>query len=512
MKQQRGDFSQGIQEVSSVLSENIVLMETLFKDCADVVKRRFEVGGLHKVSIYFIYIDNMINKELVEEDTLKYLLYKMEELPEQDKFDYIKNKGIRSADTAELKDLDEIIGALVSGDTIIFIDGYAKALKISNRGMANRGVPKVDNEVTVRGSKEAFSEALFINRVLLRKRIKDPRFKIKQMKIGTRTKTDVAICYIEDIAKPEILHDLEARLKDFEVDGIFDSGGLEQLTERNHYSPFPEFQSTERPDKAASAMAEGRIVVIVDNSPMVLLLPTTLNTFYHASEDSYNQWEVATFSRILRFIASFFAVALPGLYIAVVNFQPEVLSSSLSLYFAASRENIPFSILVEIFIIEISFEFLLEAGIRLPGPMGNTIGIVGGLIVGDAAVNANLASPMVVIIVALTAISAFAIPSQEFTTAFRLIRYIIIIASAFLGMFGFILSVLLVFIHLGGLTSFGTPYLLPFVATGISEGNEGKDAIIKAPITEMDKRPTFANANQRTRLRFNRERRNNSKL
>lgn len=494
------EYNKVTANLTNNLEENIKVIETIFQDCADVIKRKFTIGGENTVDIYFLYVDNMVNKELVEEDTLRYLIYKMDDLPKENKFEYIRDKGLRTADIAELTTMDDVVKNVLSGDTAILVDGSDKALKISIRGMANRGVPKAEDEVAVRGSKESFSEALFINRVLLRRRVKDANMKIKQIKVGTRTQTDVAIVYIEDIAKPEIVKEIEDRMKRFVIDGIFDSGMLEQLTDRSHYSPFPEFQSTERPDKAASALTEGRIVLIVDNSPMVLILPATLNIFYQASDDSYSHWEVATFARLLRYIASFLAVGLPGLYIAIVNYQSEILSSNLALSFAATREGVPFSILLEMLIMEILFELLLEAGIRLPGPMGNTIGIVGGLIIGDAAVNAHLASPMVIIIVALTAISAFSLPNEEFSQAFRLVRYIVIFLSAFLGIYGFILGIMLLIIHLAGLKSFGTPYLSPFAASGINGGSDFKDAIIKMPINRLKKRPTFARPSERRRL------------
>lgn len=486
--------------LSKSLKENIKIFDEIFKDCADVIKRKFTIGGKNKVDIYFIYVDNMINKELLEEDTLRYLIYKMDDLPATEQFEYIKSKGLRTADLSELTTIEDIVGKILSGDTAIIIDGYDKTLNVSIKGMAHRGVPTAENEVSVRGSKESFSEALFINRVLLRKRIKDAKFKIKQIKVGTRTKTDVAIAYIEDIAKPEIVEEITRRLNEYVIDGIFDSGMLEQLTERDHFSPFPEFQATERPDKAASALTEGRVCVIVDNSPMVLLLPTTLNAFFQASDDAYEHWQVATFTRVLRYIAAFFAVALPGLYITVVDFQSELLSSNMALSFAAAREGVPFSILVEVVIMEIAFELLLEAGIRLPGPMGSTLGIVGGLIIGDAAVSAKLASPMVVIVVAFTAIAAFSIPNEEFANAFRIIRYLVIVLSACFGLYGFILSIVLIFTHLCSLKSFGTPYLLPFVGSNLDGGSDYKDAVLKMPITKMTIRPSFAKRGSKRRL------------
>ncbi|SHO53593.1 spore germination protein [Anaerocolumna xylanovorans] len=485
---------------SKSLDENIDTLSALFENCADVVKRKFSVGGANQTDIFIIYIDNMIDKELLEMNTLLQLFRDLKEMPETDKFEYIKNQGIQTVDLVEVNTIAEIVGQILSGDTIILVDGYDKALKVSMRKMPNRGVPTSENEVSVRGSKESFSEALFINRVLLRRRIKDTNLKMKQLKIGTRTRTDVAVCYLEGVAKPEVLAEIERRLNEYVIDGILDSGMLEQLTERNTYSPFPEYQSTERPDKAAAAILDGRVVILVDNSPVVIVLPTTLNSFFQASDDAYTRWEVATFLRLLRYIGAFLTIALPGLYVAVLNYNAELLSPAMSLSFAAAREGVPFSVLVEVIIMEISFQMLLEAGVRMPGPMGGTLGIVGGLIIGDAAVNANIVSPIVVIVIALTAITAFTVPNEPFASAFRIIRYFILALSAFLGLFGFIIGITCLLIHLGGLKSFGMPYMVPFAASGINHGTDTKDAMLRFPFRKLRRRPLFASKDERTKL------------
>lgn len=492
-------------ELSVNLSVNIDTISALFSDCADVVKRKITVGDVNKVDIFFLYIDNMINKELLEQVTINQLFTSLADMPSEEQFEYIKEKGLQTVDISEVITMNELIENVLSGDTVILVDGSNKALKVSVRGMPNRGVPTSENEVAIRGSKESFSEAFYINRVLLRRRIKDTNFKIKQYKIGIRSHTDVAVCYLEDVAKPEIVEEIEKRLKEFVIDGIFDSGMLEQLTERNVYSPFPEYQTTERPDKAASAILEGRIAILVDNSPFALLLPTTLNSFFQASDDSYSRWELASFTRVLRYLSAILSIVLPGLYIAVINYNAEVLTSAMALSFAAARDGVPFSVLFEVIMMEIAFQVLLEAGIRLPGPMGSTLGIVGGLIIGDAAVNANLVSPIVVIVIALTAISAFTVPNEPFASAFRIVRYLIIILSAFLGLFGFIMGITILLIHLGGLKSFGMPYMVPFAASGINEGTDTKDAIIRLPLRMLRRRPIFSKKTERTRLVKNKD-------
>lgn len=494
------EYNKIIAPLVKDINENIKLLEEIFINCADVVKRPLTIGGVNKIDVYVVYIDNMIDKMLIEEGIFGYLIYHTNLMPSQNQFNYIKEYGIRAADIGEVNNINDGIERVFGGDTLILIDGFDKAIWVSDRKMPSRGVEKSENEVAVRGSKESFSEALYINRVLLRRRVKDSKFKIKQIKIGTRTKTDVAIAYIDDIVRVDILKEVEERLKEFIIDGIFDSGMLEQLLRQNKHSIFPEFQATERPDKVASALIEGRIAIIVDNSPMVLLLPTTLNSFFQASDDSYNHWGIATWLRVLRYIGAFLTIALPGLYIAVVNYQAEVLSSALALSIAASRLGVPFSVLIEVIIMELAFQMLLEAGVRLPGPMGGTLGIVGGLIIGDAAVNANIVSPVVVIIIALTAISAFTVPNEGFTTSFRLVRYLIIFLSSFWGFFGFVVGLALLLIHLASLRSFGVLYLAPFVATNMNGGKDRKDALIKRSIKDLDKRPIYARQNERTRL------------
>ncbi len=503
-------YNRIIATISKDLNTTIQTVDALTKDCDDFVKRHFTIGGKNKVDIYFVYIDNMVDKTLLEEDTLRYLIYEMDEMPDSDHLNYIKNRGLRSADVAVAENMADAMTFIFGGDTMIFVDGYDQAIRVSVRGMSSRGIQTSENEVALRGSKEGFTEALYLNRVLLRRRVKDSNMKMKQFKVGTRTLTDVAMVYLDGVVEPKILKEVESKIKEYKIDGIFDSGMLEQLMENNPHSPFPEIQATERPDKAASAIIEGRIVIIVDNSSTVLIIPATLNSFYQASDDTYNRWQIATVVRILRYIGSFLTMFLPGLYIAVVNYQPELLSPALSLSFAAARDGVPFSVLIEVIVMELAFEMLLEAGVRLPGPMGSMLGIVGGLVIGDAAVNANLVSPMVVIIVALTAISAFTIPNEAFASSFRIIRFFSIILSAFLGLYGFVLSLMFLLIHLAGLSSFGVPYLSPYVGSGIRGGSDGRDSIIRFPLKKMTNRPSFAREEERVRLVKNKNNQANS--
>ncbi len=497
-----------ILPLTASINENIKTLDTLFENCSDVVNRRFTIGGDCKVDIYVSYIDNMVDRQLLEQNVIKNLLYKMDLLPASNPYEYIKDKALQSVDIKELTTMEDITQAILSGDMTILVDGFSKALMVSLKDFPSRGVPAVESEVTIRGAKDSFTESNAINKVLIRRRIRDTQLKMESMNVGIRSRTDVTIVYMDGIVKKGLVKEIKNRINSFVIDGIFDIGMLEQLTEAAWYSPFPQCQSTERPDKTASSLLEGRVAILVDTSPMALLLPVTVNSFFQASDDYYSRWQIVSFIRILRYIAAFIAIGLPGLYIAIANYHPEMIPTSLALSLAASRIGVPFSIVLEVIILQLAFELLSEAGIRLPNPLGNTIGIVGGLIIGDAAVSANLVSSMVVIVVAFTAIASFTIPNETFSSAFRLIRYMIIFFSAILGLFGFVMGMMIVLIHLAGLKSFGVPYLSPFVAVNHNREHPISDSLLKFPIFKLKKRPFYANPEEKIRFTEDKQNKN----
>ena len=482
------------------LSENIKLFEAIFRGSDDIVKRRFTIGKEHQTDVYLAYTDNMIDREILQRDLIKNIIYNMDDLPAADQFDFIKARALQSVDVKVLPTLDEITQSTMTGDVIILVDGYDQALMISLKSFPNRGISAAETEVTVRGAKDSFTEVAAFNKVLIRRRIKDTSLKMENLKVGIRSRTDVTISYIEGIADAGLVDEVKRRIDSFTIDGILDIGMLEHLIESKWYSLFPQFQSTERPDKTASALLEGRVVLLVDNSPMALILPVTLNAFFQAADDYYSRWPMVSLIRLLRYVAAFFAMGFPGLYVAVTNYQPELIPTSLALSFASARQGVPFSIFVEVMILLIAFELLMEAGVRLPSPMGNTIGIVGGLIIGDAAVSANLVSPMVVIVVAFTAIASFTIPNETFLSAFRMIKYLVLFLSSILGLYGFVLGMMLVLIHLADLKSFGVPYLSPFVASSRDRDHPLSDSIFKFPIFLMAFRPVYASKDSKRRL------------
>lgn len=490
------------QKISLHIKENIAIMETCYRECADIKKKQMMLGKNEDVEAYLIFIEVAVSSGTSSlGETLKFL----NELSREEILTKLNENALGISDATYFPTVQEAVDGVLTGEAILFIDGFAKAVKIPDKGYPSKGISDSESEKVVRGSNEALCESVKLNAALIRKRIRSPKVKAKQVKSGVRSNTNIYLMYMEDLAKPELLREIEKRLERFEIDGVLDSGVLEQLSEEKWYSPFPQFQTTERPDRAAMALLEGRVVVISDNSPVGLILPTDYNSFIKTADDYYNRWEIASFARLIRYVSSFFALTLPGFYLAFTNFHTQILPTSLLLKFAEAREGVPFPAVVEVLLMELSFELLREAGVRLPGVMGNTIGIVGGLIIGQSAVEAGLVSPIVVIVIAFTALCSFAIPNEEFATAFRLLKFLLIGLSAWLGYFGMLVGLLGILIHLSHLNSFGNPYLAPFVGADLNDYKDERDVMWRLPLRFLTKRPIYANEKEETKLRFKSE-------
>ncbi|MDE6433771.1 MAG: spore germination protein [Lachnospiraceae bacterium] len=514
--------------ISRDLDTNIQIMETLFKDADDMVWKRFELerNGTN-LGIYILYIDGMSDGEMVERTITRPLLYEWRNAGltagfssrnagkngggnqksqskaamSNEAFDFIFHYQTESVDMSKADQMEDVLAAILNGDSAVFVDGQDQAAILSSKKLPGRSIDSPKKEGGLKGPGDSFNENFRTNTALLRRKIKDPKLKEKQGYIGQRSRTVYGLMYLDDLVEPDLLSAVEERLDSFAIDSIFDSGMLVHLLEEKWYSPFPQVQTTERPDKAASAISEGRVVLVVDNSPEVIILPCTLNSFFQASDDYYNRFGVATFARLIRYLAAFITILLPGLYIAVACFYPQILPTEFLLAIVGARNNVTFPIVAEVLLMEFLFELLREAGIRLPGQMGNTIGVVGGLIVGQAAVEAALVSTIVVIVVALTAIASFAIPNEEFSSTFRLLKFLMIILGAVWGLYGIMLGVLVLLIHLASMESFGIPYLMPAVAGSADDGVEYQDFVIRKPIFTMRERPIYTQMGQRRRFR-----------
>ena len=490
--------------VSSILDENMQTLKNIFQDCSDIVYREFRLGEEQDQKMFIVFLDGMINQGVIEDHILKALMLEARRTPPKLKdvkdqmYGLILEGGLSAADVKESDNLDEGIFGILSGDTLIFMDGIDKFFIVSTKGWPTRGIDEPSSESVIRGPREGFVETFRVNTVLLRRKIRDPKLKIKGMQIGQRSKTDIGIAYIEDIARIDVIKEVEKRLEAIDIDAVLESGYIEQLIEDSWISLFPQIQHSERPDTVAAALLEGRVAIIVDNTPFVLVVPVTLNTFLLSSEDYYERWWVANFIRWVRMAAVIISFLLPAAYIAVASYHPGIIPSPLAIFIAGTRETVPFPVFVEAMLMELTFELLREAGVRLPSQIGSTIGIVGSLIIGQAAVEAGLVSPIMVIIVAVTAISSFAIPSYNLSISFRILRFAAMIAASFLGLYGLILVVILVLAHLASLTSFGVPFLIPLAPFKTSEL---KDTLLKAPLPSMKRRPGYTAGKDKTRMR-----------
>lgn len=470
------------KDISTITKENVSYVKSIMKDSSDVVYREFLINNWECA---LIYIDGMIDKYLIDDYVLESVMRYEVNIKEVDQ---IKDRLLTVSDIKEVIDLKDGIDAVLSGDTLMFVEGLGCCYVIASRLWPVRGISEPSGETVVRGSRDGFTETIRFNTALIRRRIKDTRFKIIPDKIGKRSKTDVAILYIEDIVNKEVLSELMSRIQKINIDAIFDSGYVEQLIEDDIWSPFPQIQSTERPDVVAAALYEGRVAILVDNSPFAIVVPTTLPNLFQSPDDYYQRWIYSSTVRLVRILAVLISLVLPALYIAVTSFHTNIIPTKLAYSIAASREGVPFPAYIEVLIMEFSMAFLTEAIIRLPKAIGATIGIVGGLIIGQSAVSAGIMSPIMVIIVSITVITSFVIPNYQVSNAFRMVRILIIIGAIVAGLYGIILGLIVLLIHLTRLKSFGIPYLAPAVST---EKGDLKDMFIRFPLRYLKTRPKY---------------------
>lgn len=487
------------RKVSANLRENEKYLRSRLENCSDILIRPMRLGDKHKVDCLMVYIEVAVSNMMLDDSALGKMINHFWEISPEDIQEFVRHNSLGIADVKKLENLDESIDAMLAGNAVFFIDGYDKAMKISSKGYPSTGVMEAESEKVLRGSREGFSDSVKSNSALIRKRLRDTRLKVEEYKIGVRSHTLTQVLYMDDLVHEGLLEEVKERLEEFQIDGILDSGMLEQLTEDVWYSPFPQYQTTERPDRAVQEILKGKVVILCDNSPEALILPGNFSSFMESSEDWYHRFEMASFLRILRYLAVIMATVLPGLYLAVIRFHTQILPSALILSFAEAREGVPFSSVVELIFLELAFELIREAGVRVPGSLGNAIGIVGGLVIGQAAVEANLVSPIVVMIVALTALGSMTVPNEEFAAAFRLVKYGFLILGGYLGIYGIVLGVYLVIGHLAGLISFGIPYLVPFIKKE-QKGSRG-EGILRVPLRKRVLRPLYAREEQKIRLK-----------
>lgn len=477
------------QALTRDLHKNIAIINRIMGNANDIIIREFTLTAMMQNKAAVIAIRGLSERELINEQVLDALTHD-ERFSTIDNtrqlFELLNHHGIPNILVRPEDNVETIVDELITGNTIFFLDGIDSALIIGSQSWKDRAVSEPITENVVRGPRDGFTETIDTNTALIRRRIKSPDLRIDAFKLGTQTKTTVLLVYIDGIARGEVVNEVKNRLQRINIDGVLESGYIEELIEDNPFSPFPQIEHSERPDKVSAALLEGRIALLVDNTPFVLMVPTVFMHFIQSAEDYYERFPVGSLTRVVRLTAYFTSVILPALYIALTSFHQEMIPTSLSLSIAASREGVPFPSIGEALIMEATFEILREAGLRLPKQAGQAVSIVGGLVIGQAAVQAGIVSQAMVIVVAFTGISSFAIPAFNAAAAGRLIRFPLMILAAILGLPGILAGLTLILIHLSGLRSFGVNYLDPFTTPDV---NQLKDTVVRFPWWAMRSLP-----------------------
>lgn len=482
---------------------------------SDIEIREFTLLANNKqYSAFLLYIDGMVDSKIVNDFILKPLMLRNQAntfesdvakvaisnnitVRKKKPFDltnYILNNLMPQNNVKKVQEFPEIISDVNSGNCALFIDTLDIAFSIEVKGFKSRSISNPNNEIVVRGSQEAFVEVIRTNTSMLRRIINNEDLIIENATVGSISNTRIAICYMKSIANDDLVAEVKYRINNLDVDYLISSGQLEQLIQDDTAIVFPEMIATERPDKAANHLLEGRVVVIVNGSPYVLIMPGVLVDFMSSPEDLNLKFQYSNLLRIIRYVAAFLALLLPGLYVAITNYHQELIPTELLFAIAASRETVPFPIIFEILIMEIAFELIREAGLRVPSPIGPTIGIVGALILGEAAVSANVVSPILIIIVAITGICSFAIPDFSLSFTLRFFRFLYIILGYLLGLLGIGLGIFIHAITLSNLKSFGVPYLSPYLPISNSTAEA---STFLSPVWKRERRADFLNVKKK---------------
>lgn len=452
-------------ELAKSLDENLAMLKEITCNSSDVKFRRFFAPG--KVPMALVFIEGLSNSSLLQliiQSLSMELLQANAQLPKRATDytpDFLK-KTIPIEDVRVAKSFSEVTDSISYGDTVLLIDGSNWATLLSIKQWPTRAVAEPETETVIRGPRDGFVEDIRINTSLIRRRIKTPDLRFESLTIGKLTKTQVSFAYIQGLVKEGLVSEVRSRLKKIEIDGILESGYVEEFIEDSYLTILPLVLRTERPDRVCGSLLEGRVAILTDTTPFVLVVPIAINDMLMAPDDYYEKVPLGSTLRILRLVSFVVAMLLPGIYVAIVNFHMELLPTSLLLNITATREGVPFPVVVEVLIMEALFEVLREAGVRLPRVVGPAISIVGALILGDAAIRASIVSPAVVIIVALTAIASFTVPVFSLGITGRLLRFVFVVLGATFGLFGIQFGLLLLIVHLCSLRSFGVPVTAPY--------------------------------------------------
>ncbi len=476
-------------ELSVDLSKNEDILKSIFKGSSDIVFRSINIFEVKRALVVYVngltdvkFLDSLLIKLLLNEDR------SAEPDIQKDVVKIIEERIIAVGQIKTVATLNEAVKSILGGNTVILLDGAAEILSMAISGGEKRSVSEPVTEVAIRGPREGFTEDINTNISMVRRRLRTPRLKMESFTIGELSQTSVIVTYLKGIAREEIIEEVKNRINRIKIDGVMESGYIEEFIEDEPYTPFPLVQNTERPDVVAANLLEGKVAVFTDNTPFVLTVPVMFWGQIHSNEDYYERFSMSTFLRGIRLIFMFVALIAPSIYVAITTFHQQMIPSKLLMSIIDNREPTPFPAVIEALMMEIIFEALREAGIRLPKPVGQAVSIVGALVIGQAAVQAGLISAPMVIVVSITGIASFTLPRYDFSFAIRVLRFPLIFLAGSLGLYGVTLGVVGILIHLVNLRSFGVPYMAPVAPLNI---RGLKDVFIRAPIWELNTRPNL---------------------
>ncbi len=443
-------------------------------------------------NLTLIYIDNLVDIETLNNDIIANLQNKPHETLEEIEI----AMSIPEIQHSNL--LKETVESMVNGSVLIHVEGYSQVLLANIATRESRALSAPENESQVIGTQVGFNESLSTNISLIRRYIVSPELCNEKFKIGTRTNTSISLLYMNGIANDQMVNTLRQRITDLYIDELLDSAVLAEMIDDNSLSVFPQMLLTERPDRFCDAILDGKVGILVDGSSMAIIAPQSFTEFFQSQEDQNLRWQIATFLRLLRLTAFFLSVYLTPFYVAAVTFHYEVIPQAFLVPLSESRALVPFPPIFEALLLEFIIELLREAGARLPTKIGQTIGIVGGIVIGTAAVQAGITSNILLIIIALSALASFTSPSYMMGNVIRLIRFPIIILAGFWGFYGIMLAFCFILIHLLRQTSLGAPYMSPFYPPRMKEM---RDSIVRMPIPLTAKRPALTRPKDKNKFK-----------
>ncbi len=468
------------EELSVSLDQNMAVMKGLFTD-VDILRMKIIQNNQYKELRFGIaFCDGVVNSTFLNDNILRPLMISNSIAPGPSLLDSLQNQVIQIAEAEQTTDFIKIIEAISYGDTVLFVEGIAKALLLNTKGFQTRSTAEPDNEKILSGPREGFTESIMQNISFVRRRLRTNELKFKFLSLGKQSKTSICVCYLNGIANTEIVDEVLRRLGQIDIDAVLDSNYITELIRDKKWSLFRSSGYTERPDVVAGKMLEGRVAILVDGSPVAITVPYLFIENFQSGEDYYLSFFYTSFSRILRIAGFFLTIGVPGIYIAVVAFHHEMLPTPLFINVAAERQSVPLPAAVEAFIMLIVFDILRETGVRMPSNIGQALGIVGALVIGQAAVEAKLVAAPMIIVVGITGITNLLVPKLNASVIY--FRLFVLTMSSIFGFFGFVLSTSVMMIHILNLTSLG----IPEVSLGGSFKFQGiKDLPFRAPWWDM---------------------------